>query len=157
MLHAMTLRGLKKTVPPNLPLAAVAALLMWAQPPAVAQQPAPLPTSIAFEWDANSETNLAFYVCTIQSPGGSLTNVVKANVTTARFDPMPSLPTPWTVTVRAVNVYGISSEPSGPCIVTAPMRTVGLRAVVTIELNATGTLKTGTTLQDGTQSKVLGP
>lgn len=153
----MTQRGIQKTVFKYLLPVAVAALLMWTQPPAVAQQPANLPTSIAFEWDANSETNLAFYVCAIQSPGGSLTNVVKANVTTARFDPMPSLPTPWTVTVRAVNVYGISSEPSVPCIVTAPMRTVGLRAVVTIELNATGTLKTGTTLQDGTQSKVLGP
>jgi hypothetical protein len=42
MLHAMTLRGLQKTVPPNLPLAAVAALLHPLHPPAFAQQPATL-------------------------------------------------------------------------------------------------------------------
>lgn len=47
MLHAMTLRGLQKTVPLNLPLAAVAALLHPLHPPAFAQQPA----TLAVDWE----------------------------------------------------------------------------------------------------------
>ncbi len=156
-LGRMTRRGFHNLAFVYLLPAAVAALLLLFQPLAFAQQPATLASSITFVWDANSETNLAGYICVLKSPGGSVTNVVKANETTATFAPPPALPAPWTVTVKAFNTLGLVSEPSVPLVLTAPAQTVGLRASVILELNASASTIVGAHSQDGHAVKMLRP
>lgn len=132
----MTWRGIQRTVF-NLPPAVVAALLLWCQPFAIAQQPASLSNRLAVRWDANSETDIAGYVITLQSPEGSLTNMVKASETRFEFEPLPTLALPWTLTVQAANTAGFVSDPSEPLVISAPMRPGALRIEVAVTVSVT--------------------
>lgn len=132
----MTWRGIQRTVF-NLPPAVVAALLLWCQPFAIAQQPASLSNRLAVRWDANSEPNLAGYVITLQSAEGSLTNAVKASETRFEFAPLPTLALPWTLTLQAVNTAGFVSDPSAPLVINAPTRPGALRIEVSVTVSVT--------------------
>ena len=123
--------------------AAVAAFLLFS-PFAFAQQPATFAPRVTFAWDANSESDLAGYVLVIQSPAGTVTNLVGASETSVTFQPPPTLPGPWIVMLQAFNTAGMMSEPSEPLVLKSPSRPVGLRVTVSIDLTAgeVGTKKT---------------
>ena len=156
----MTRRGITKTVLLNLHLAVVAAILVWLQPRAVAQQPSSFANRIGFVWDANSETDLAGYLVIVRSPGGSVTNVVKAPNSRCEFDPLPALPLPWTVVVHAFSTAGLLSDPSLPLTIKAPSQPAGVRVAISVEVNvsqgeATAPMRTGTVSQDGLAARQI--
>ncbi len=156
----MTRRGITKTVLLNFPLAVVAAILVWLQPSAVAQQPSSFANRIGFVWDANSETDLAGYLVIVRSPGGSVTNVVKAPNSRCEFDPLPALPLPWTVVVHAFNTAGLLSDPSIPLTIKVPSQPAGVRVAISVEVNvsqgeATVPMRTGTVRQDGQSARQI--
>jgi hypothetical protein len=152
--EGMTRRS-KSTLAFVLLLSAVVAAILTGTRFAVAQQPTNLSESIGFEWDANSETDLASYLVTITGADGAVTKSVPASETSAVWNPIPSIRPPWTVMVQAVNKLGFISEPSKPLVLRAPIAPAGLRVRVVVTISGEVPMRSVGANADGSEWRLV--